>query len=338
MSEEEVDPTLPRVSVVVPALDAANTIEDCLDAVLDQDFDGDIDVTVAVGPGRDRTWEILQARQADDPRITIVANPSGSTAAGLNLAVKASGGEVVARVDAQAIIPPRYIRHAVDTLRRTGAGNVGGVQRPVGDDGLQRVIAIGMCSPFGAGPARFRRDGYEGPTDTVYLGVFRRHALEDVGGFDETLERNQDYELNVRLRAAGHQVWLDPSLVVLYRPRATFSRLASQYYQYGVWKRQVVRRHPTSLQPRQTVAPLLVIGLIVSAVEIVRGRLRGLLVPFSYAGAALLVARDSRRELPRKVDRYRLIAVFATMHVAWGVGFLFGRRPSVPGREGVVAR
>ena len=322
----------PHVSVIVPALDAATTIDDCLDAILEQDYDGPVDVTVAVGAGRDATWQILQRRAAEDPRVAVVANPGGRTPVGLNLAVAASDGPIVARVDAQAVIPPRYLRRAVETLQRTGAANVGGVQRPVGDDGLQRVIAVGMCSPFGAGPARFRRDGYEGPTDTVYLGVFRRDALESVGGFDETLDRNQDYELNWRLRDAGHQVWLDPALVVDYRPRATFSRLASQYFQYGVWKRHVVVRNPRSLQPRQTVAPLLVVGLCVSAVDLLRGRLRGLLLPAAYSGAALVVARDARAQLPRKTDRYRLMAVFATMHVAWGVGFLFGRRrPRRPG-------
>jgi succinoglycan biosynthesis protein ExoA len=319
------DETAPAVDVVIPALDAASTLDACLDAVLDQDYDGSIGVTVAVGPGRDATWEIAEARAAADPRVVVVANPTGRTPVGLNLATAKGSATIVARVDAQSILPPRYLRRAVETLGRTGAANVGGVQRPVGDDGLQRVIAVGMCSPFGAGPARFRRDGYEGPTDTVYLGVFRRDALEAVGGFDETLDRNQDYELNWRLRDAGHQVWLDPALVVTYRPRATFRRLASQYYQYGAWKRHVLTRNPRSLQPRQTVAPLLVIGLVISAVELVRGRLRGLMLPAAYTGAALVVARDARPDLPRKSDRYLLMAVFATMHVAWGAGFLIGR-------------
>lgn len=319
------DETAPAVDVVIPALNAAGTLDTCLDAVLDQDYDGTIAVTVAVGPGRDATWEIAEARAAADPRVMVVANPSGRTPVGLNLAIAKGSAPVVARVDAQSVLPPRYLRRAVETLARTGAANVGGIQQPVGDNGLQRVIAVGMCSPFGAGPARFRRDGYEGPTDTVYLGVFRRDALERVGGYDDTLERNQDFELNWRLREAGEQVWLDPALVVSYRPRATFRSLASQYFQYGAWKRHVLRRNPRSLQPRQTVAPLLVIGLIVSGVELLRKRARGWLLPAAYTGAALAVARDARGSLPRKSDRYLLMAVFATMHVAWGAGFLFGR-------------
>ena len=118
----------------------------------------------------------------------------------------------------------------------------------MGDNGLQRVIAVGMCSPFGAGPARFRRDGYEGPTDTVYLGVFRRDALEGVGGFDETLDRNQDYELNWRLRDAGHQVWLDPALVVSYRPRGYVSAP-------GVAVLPVRRVEASRAAPQPPVAP-----------------------------------------------------------------------------------
>ncbi|GJM38659.1 MAG: succinoglycan biosynthesis protein exoa [Acidimicrobiales bacterium] len=315
----------PAIDVIVPALNAASTLDACLDAILDQDYVGAISVVVAVGPGRDATWEVAQGRAAEDGRVTVVANPTGRTPTGLNIATRAGTAPIVARVDAQSVLPPRYLKRAVATLQRTGAVNVGGIQRPVGDDGLQRVIAVGMCSPFGAGPARFRRDGYEGPTDTVYLGVFRRDALVAVGGFDETLDRNQDYELNLRLREAGGEVWLDPALVVTYRPRATFSQLASQYFQYGAWKRHVLRRNPRSLKPRQTVAPLLVVGLIVSAVDLLRGRARGWLLPAAYAGSALLVARDNRPELPRKTDRYLLMAVFATMHVAWGAGFLFGR-------------
>jgi GT2 family glycosyltransferase len=155
--------------------------------------------------------------------------------------------------------------------------------------------------------------------------VFDRAALEQVGGFDEELVRNQDYDLNWRLREAGHVVWLDPELVVDYSPRATIGSLASQYFQYGLWKRQMLRRHPRSIQPRQVVAPLLVIGLIISVVELIRGRLRGLLVPLAYVNSALLVARDARAELTSRTDRWRMVGVFATMHLAWGAGFLLGR-------------
>ena len=173
---------LPVVSIVIPALDAATTIGSCLNAVLRQDYDGEFDVVVAVGPSSDRTREIVERLAASDPRVRVIDNPSGRTPTGLNLAVAASSGSVIARIDAQSVVPVGYVRRAVESMLRTGAANVGGIQHPIGESGLQRVIAVAMASKFGAGPARFRRDGYEGPTDTVYLGVFDRDAIRKCVG------------------------------------------------------------------------------------------------------------------------------------------------------------
>ena len=114
------------------------------------------------------------------------------------------------RVDGHAELSAGYIRRAVETLRRTGAANVGGVQRAAGTTPFERAVADAMSSRFGTGDATFHYGGTEGPTDTVYLGVFDRAAIEAVGLFDERLLRNQDYELNIRLREAGGVVWFDP--------------------------------------------------------------------------------------------------------------------------------
>ena len=293
-------------------------------AVESQTYEGPIDVTVAVAPSRDGTEQVLAGTRIGVP-LHVVDNPAGTTAAGLNIATAASRGEIVARVDAQARIPPDYIERAVSTLVRTGAANVGGVQRPVGPRGLPAAIAAAMASPFGSGPAAFRRGLRAGPADTVYLGVFDRDALVEVGCFDETLERNQDYELNWRLRRLGHTVWLDPSLVVDYVPRADYSGLARQYFSYGAWKRTMLMRHPRSLRARQLAAPALVAGLAVSVAELARGHWRGAALPALYAGACAVAASRLRDALPDPRDRIRAVVAFAVMHVAWGVGFLGGR-------------
>ena len=216
------------------------------------------------------------------------------------------------------------------TLASTGAANVGGVQRPVGAGGLPGAIAAAMSSPFGGGPAAFRRGRRSGPADTVYLGVFDRGALESVGGFDETLERNQDYELNWRLRRQGHTVWLDSSLVVDYVPRADYGGLAGQYFSYGAWKRKMLLRHRRSLRPRQLLAPALVTALAASAAELARGRSRGAVVPVIYAAACAVAAARLGRALPEWRDRARAAAAFAVMHICWGTGFLAGRAARLP--------
>lgn len=315
---------LPHVSVVVPARDCAHTLEDCLGAIGSQTYRGLLDVTVAVAPSGDGTRQVLTGASLEIP-LQVIDNPAGTTPAGLNLAVAASKGEIVARVDAQSRLPPDYVERAVRTLASTGAANVGGVQRPVGPAGLHGAIAAAVSSPFGGGPAAFRRGRRSGPADTVYLGVFDREALESVGGFDETLARNQDYELNWRLRQHGHTVWLDPGLVVDYVPRSDYAGLAGQYFAYGAWKRRMLTRHRRSLRLRQVAAPALVAGLAASAVELARGRMRGAVVPSAYAAACAVAAVRLGRVLPGRLDRIRAAAAFVVMHVCWGAGFLAGR-------------
>jgi hypothetical protein len=188
---------------------------------------------------------------------------------------------------------------------------------------LEKAIALAMSSPLGAGDARYRLGGPPGPTDTVYLGSFRRGALEKVGGFDETLERNQDYELNIRLREAGGVVYFHPDLVVDYRPRGSFGDLWRQYLDYGRWKREVIRRHPGSVRWRQLAAPLLVVGLVVSLILIIAGAPWGWVLPIAYPG--ILIAGAGWLALTRREPAAILFpAVVAMMHLAWGLGFLQG--------------
>jgi glycosyltransferase involved in cell wall biosynthesis len=334
MSGSPEDPDQPpHVSVVVPARNCAEVLGDCLSAIGAQTYCGPMDITVALAPSSDGTRRVLTESSLDLP-LQVVANPAGTTPAGLNLAVAASEGTIVARVDAQSRLPPDYIERAVRTLTSTGAANVGGVQRPVSSGGMQGAIAAAMASSFGGGPAAFRRGRRAGPVDTVYLGVFGRDALDSVGGFDETLERNQDYELNWRLREQGHTVWLDPSLVVDYVPRADYAGLAGQYFSYGAWKRKMLMRHQRSLRLRQLAAPALVAGLAVSAVELARGRLRGAALPALYLAACAIAASRLAHDLFGWRDRIRAAGAFMTMHIAWGAGFLAGRGPRSQPDEG----
>ncbi len=317
----------PAVTVVIPARNCARELQGCLDAVSAQTYNGPLDVVIAVAPSDDGTSQAVAEAHCSWP-VTIVDNPACTASDGLNAAIDACGSEVkvIVRVDAQARLPVGYVERAVATMARTGAANVGGAQRPVGHDGLSRVIAAAMSSGFGGGPARFRHGRREGPVDTVYLGVFNAEALAAVGGFDPSLERNQDYELNWRLREQGRLVWLDPSLVVDYLPRSTWSGLARQYFDYGAWKRTMIGCHPRSVRPRQLAAPTLVCGLVLSLAELVRGRLRGGLVPAVYLGACAVAAAQLRHRLAGLVDLLRAAAAFAVMHLAWGTGFLLGQR------------
>jgi glycosyltransferase involved in cell wall biosynthesis len=310
------------VSCVIPVRNERHAIAAAVRSCLEQRYDGAIEVIVADGMSSDGTREVIAQLAAADPRVRMVDNPARVTPAALNAAIAASSGEVVVRCDAHAVLPPGYVATAVATLERTGAANVGGIQHAVGDDVTSRAIAMAMTSPIGVGDARFRRGGDARPVDTVYLGVFRRDAVDAVGGFDETLVRNQDYELNYRLRTSGGIVWFDPDLVVDYRPRGSLGSLWRQYLEYGKGKRVMLRLHPRSLRWRQLAPPLLVVGLggSVAAAALGAGWVAAV-VPVAYG---LALTGGAVVELTRGggVAALLIPAAVATMHVAWGGGFL----------------
>lgn len=311
----------PSVSVVIPVRDEAAHIRAAVESVLSQGYPGTLEVVVADGASTDGTADVVRAMGARPVRV--VENPTGRTPSGLNAAIAAATGEVIVRCDAHAELPPGYVETSVRRLLETGADNVGGIQAAEGVTPMQRAIAHAMSSRVGVGDATFHYGGEPGPTDTVYLGVFRRSALERVGGFDEALDRNQDYELNVRIRESGGIVWFDPTLRVTYRPRSTLGALARQYHQYGRWKRRVLAMHPGSLRWRQLVPPAFVLGLAGSAVLLAVRNPLGWVAPGAY-GALVVSAGLGRAVGTRDAAALLMPPVLATMHVSWGLGFLRG--------------
>jgi len=308
----------------MPVRNEAAHLADAVTSILEQGYEGDIEVCLAVAPSTDGTEALAHQIAGQHAVVRVVPNPAGVTPAGLNAAIAATTGDVVVRVDGHARLSPGYIARAVRTLERTGAVNVGGVQRAEGVTPLEQAIAVAMTSPLGAGGARFHIGGAEGPVDTVYLGVFRRSALEAVGGFDESLVRNQDYELNIRLRRAGGVVWFDPVLWVSYRPRPTLAALARQYAEYGAWKRFVLARYPDSVKVRQ-VLPLLVTTAVVLGVVVAPWWRRALWAPSAY-GCGVVVGSIVTAGVRRPALAARLMAVLPTMHLSWGLGFFAGER------------
>ena len=320
----------PKASVVIPARDAEETIGGALDAVLNQDYPGELEVIVGDGSDDDQMQRLMGANYPD---VRVVRNPQGITSAGLNRTIEASRGEVIVRCDAHAVLPPGYIRRAVETMRLTGAAVVGGFQVPEGDSPVGRAAGIAMTCPLGAGDSRYKIGGPKGPTDMVYLGVFRKSAIQEIGGFDETLVANEDYELNWRLRDRGEVVWLDPELRVRYLPRRSIWGLARQYFNYGRWKSVMLSRHPRSVRWRQLAPPALIGALAASLIAAPAGYWQlSALAPAVYllgllAGSALVGVRR------RKRAAVLLPVVLATMHLCWGAGFFVpGRRRASPAR------
>jgi glycosyltransferase involved in cell wall biosynthesis len=298
-------------------------------SILSQDYQGKLEVILAVGPSRDRTLEIAQSISRRDSRVVLVDNPSGRTAAGLNIALNKSQSPVVVRVDGHAHIPNDYITLIVEILNKTGAVNVGGVMAAVGTTPFERAVAGAMRSPLGVGASRFHTGGEAGIVDTVYLGAFRREALVAIGGFDERFTRAQDWELNFRLRENGGVVYFDPRLHVTYRPRSTVQALAKQYFEYGRWRRVVSRRHSGTINYRYLAPPFALVGFTLSLIA-------GFFLPILFIPAAiylLFVLAASVRIASSIGEYFLLLTVIPTMHFAWGAGFISSPKTLVPSSE-----
>jgi succinoglycan biosynthesis protein ExoA len=319
---------LPGISVILPVLNEENHLEESIRAILTQDYAGEFEIILALGPSKDGTDQIAARLAEENSRIILVSNPTGKTAAGLNLALHHSQMEIIVRVDAHAEIPQNYLHLVVEILNQTGAVNVGGVMGAEGVTLFESAVAAAMRSPFGVGGSRFHTGGKPGFVDTVYLGAFRRQAVVDAGGFDERFIRAQDWELNYRLRQNSGKIYFDPRLHVTYRPRPNFRRLAQQYFEYGRWRRVIARKYPETINYRYLAPP---VALVVTVISLLAGTFidSSLYLPAAtyitfIAITPLFISKD--------LAHYPvLVFILPTMHFSWGFGFLTSPRKLVPG-------
>ena len=309
----------PGVSVVLPILNEERFLADAISAILAQEYAGELEVILALGPSKDRTNEIAAGLREKDSRIVLVENPTGRTAAGLNAAIAAAKFEIICRIDGHAEISKSYIADAVEIMQSSNAVNVGGIMAAVGKTQFEDAVALAMRSPIGVGGARFHIGGTAGPADTVYLGVFQKSALIAAGGYDERFIRAQDWELNFRLREAGGTIWFDPRLAVIYRPRPNLKALAKQYFEYGRWRRAVTRHHKGTVNYRYLAPPVATVTIALSLLLGISLHPLFLIPALGYASAILVASLLIGKSWS---ERIALPAVLTTMHLSWGIGFL----------------
>lgn len=329
----------PLVTIIMPVRNEEHFIARSLGAVLAQRYPADrMEILVADGESDDATRTVI-AHLPDTARVRIIANPRRTQAAGMNAALAVAQGEVVIRVDGHSVIAPDYVAACVAELKRTEAHNVGGSMIPVGTTAEGKAIAAACASPF-AVPTAFHVGQAGQFTDTVYLGAWPRWVLDRVGGYDTRMILNEDYELNVRIRQAGGRIYLSPAIQSRYYGRQTLGALARQYFRYGRAKVGALRKAPTSLRPRQLVAPAFVTALVAVvplAIASLAAHLGWLFVAWlavmlAYVALNLAFAFVAARRAGMGLF-WRIPPAFATIHVAWGAGFWAGvvsRSPRVP--------
>jgi succinoglycan biosynthesis protein ExoA len=337
------------VSFIMPVRNEEEYIRASLQSLVDQDYPvSECEIIVVDGRSSDRTREIIVEISERSRQVRCLDNPRGIVSTAMNIGIRAAQGEVIIRVDGHNLYPRDYAANCVKYLEKTGADNVGGPWLTVaGDDGFSaRLVAAILSSPFGVGNSKFRTSSEEGFVDTVPFGAFQREIFDRVGMYNEKLVRNQDNELNARIRKAGGRIYITPALTTHYHPVKNFLGLlkyalkTSQWHIFTLrenWKSMALRH----LAPAVFLLLLLLLVVVSFASAIARSSLIGLMCIYLLAGFY-----SSLRSKTSSDWTLSLVQPFASFcfHMAYGAGTLFGliylfRRPSTePIRPGLPIR
>lgn len=322
---------MPQVSVIVPCYNEEKTIHLLLEALSGQSFPlHEMEVLIADGMSTDRTRMIIADYMRTHPELSvrIVDNPKRVIPSALNTAIQAARGEILIRLDAHSVPQREYIERCVDDLERGLGENVGGVWRimPGGEGAMAKAIALASAHPLGVGDAVYRYAVEAAEVDTVPFGAFRKELINRIGGYNENLLTNEDYELNARIRMNGGKIWLDPTIVSCYFARSNLASLAKQYWRYGYWKLRMLINYPATLRWRQALPPLFVLSLFFCLGLLPFWWVAGLLLGLELIGYTTVLVAASI-PLARKYHQVKLVllipAAIAVMHLSWGSGFLW---------------
>lgn len=322
---------MPIISLIIPTYNEEKYISNCLDSILYQDYPKEnMQIFVVDGLSSDNTQNIVNSYCQLYPFIKLLNNPYKIVPHALNIGIKASGGNVIIRIDGHCEYPTNYISVLVEHLFTLKADNVGGVWNtlPANQTTLCKAIAIGVSHSFGIGNSLHKIGTKEiTETDTVPFGCFHKEIFERIGYFDEELIRNQDDEFNGRIIKNGGKIYLIPELVIDYYARDTVSKMAKMFYQYGLFKPLVNKKLGSPATLRQFFPFLFVIGLIIG------GILSMVSKPFLILYALVLIIYfsltlyfSSTQALKQRNIKviYLLPYIFFVIHFSYGWGYLIG--------------
>jgi len=321
-----------KVSVIVPCYNEQATICQLLDAIRCQTYPiNEVEVVIVDGLSTDRTRAEIKNFHLNHPdmEIKVIDNIQRAIPSGLNRGIEASKGMYIVRMDAHSIPECDYIQKCIIGLEEGRGDNIGGIWkiRPGSSTWIAEAIAIAASHPLGAGDARYRIGGKAQEVDTVPFGAFRKELINKIGMFDESLLTNEDYEFNARIRQSGGKVWLDPSISSIYYSRPTLQELSRQYWRYGYWKAQMLRKHPKTLRLRQILPPLFVLvllslGILSLAWKLAQFLLAIIVILYTMVILGIGIQMSLKHKNLSIAIGFPLAT--ATIHLSWGTAFLWG--------------
>lgn len=314
------------VSVVMPVYNEERYIEKCVDSLLLQDYPIEKMEWIFVdGCSKDKTVEILDEYKNKYPNlIKVLNNPKKIVPYAMNIGIKASCGKYIVRLDAHADYATDYISKCVYYLENTDAENVGGVAETKASGFMGNAIAKMLSSKFGVGNSQFRTNGKSGYVDTVPFGAFKREVFAKYGGYDERLVRNQDNEMNFRIRKNGGKIYMSNDIHLSYYCRDSISGISAMARKNGMWNIITMKLCPGSMGlrhfiPFAFVASVLGLGLF------------GLVHSFFWMllGVELLLyllldIMFSAKQASNIKEFLAMLLLFPTFHISYGIGSVIG--------------
>ena len=316
-----------KVSVVVPILNEKLYIRKFLDALLSQDYPKEfLEIILVDGLSSDGTVEVINEYVKKYDFIRLYTNPKKTVQYALNIGISQATGEYVVRLDAHTRHQSDYISKCIEYAEKTGADCVGGPMIGYGFNPVQNVIAAAYASPFSFGWSPHYRNDFEGYVDTVSWGCFKREKLLELGMYDERLPRSEDDDLSFRIIKNGGKIYLTPEIKSQYYPKENFRRLFKQFFDYGVWKIAVMKKHGRPLRIPQLIPMCFVSFLILFGILSLFNSTcfyLFLLGVFSYFITSFYFSFTSKR-LSSFKDRLLLMWAQFVIHVSYGLGFWVG--------------
>ena len=320
---------LPFISVILPVRNEEKYIAACVDSIFSQDYPAELmEVIFVDGRSEDRTVAMLREMQKVHPQIVVLDNPNRTVPYAMNIGIRESRAEVIVRLDAHAEYPPDYIRLSVETLLTKDCDNAGGVFETRGRGFMGEAIAEMLKTPLGVGNATYRLTQEDGYVDTVPFGCWKKELFDRIGGFDERMTRNQDNELNFRIRKNGGKVYLNHNIRVLYYCRDTLRGIMRMGFMNGKWNVITMTLVPGSMGVRHFVPLAFVLSTIALLLLtlLTRSMLFGGLLALEWGAYLLLDAFYAYTIAREKGWRFLPVEVilYPAFHFAYGFGSLVG--------------
>lgn len=319
--------TTPTVSILMPVYNEERSVGEAIASALQQTVRS-VELIVIDGRSEDDTAEIVRALAVSEARVRLLDNPKRTIPSALNIGLEHARGTAVVRVDAHLTINESYIETGLGILaEHPEVAAVGGCRVGVATSATGQAVAAALSSPYGVGDSINHYATEPQETDHASMGVYRAEVLRAVGGWDEELRVNEDVDIDHRILAAGHKIRYHPGMVMHWSVRETLRDFGRQYRRYGRGKAGMVRKNGLeAVRLRHLAPPGLLVMLVAGGGAALARRPRTAAVLLLPYPAVLAVAVTATKMPARRTtaDSMRLAGAFASMHLAWGLGFIEG--------------